>query len=79
MSRESQGGVQTANVAITATSEQKPNPADALRIPVAVTARALKPFAPVAREDLAIENLHIAPPGRFSKVEDVLARTAWSD
>ncbi|MCY1438135.1 Flp pilus assembly protein CpaB [compost metagenome] len=50
---------------------------DAVRTPVVVAARALQPFTPVTREDLAVEQLRVAPAGSFSRVEDVLGRAPW--
>jgi len=51
---------------------------DALRSPVVVAVRALKPFVPVSPEDLALERLLVAPTGSFARIEDVVGRIPWS-
>ncbi|MHA3819892.1 Flp pilus assembly protein CpaB [Pseudomonas sp. GCM10022186] len=52
--------------------------ADRMRSPVVVAARPLSPFVAVTAEDLRIEELHIVPPGSFSKPEEVIGRRPWS-
>lgn len=54
------------------------DPADKLRTPVVVAARPLDPFVAVTAEDVRIEELRIAPPGSFSKLEDVIGRRPWT-
>lgn len=50
---------------------------DEQRVPVVVVAREIKPYVPVTREDLTVEQLKIAPPDSFHQVEAVLGRTTW--
>ncbi|AOE87657.1 Flp pilus assembly protein CpaB [Pseudomonas sp. TCU-HL1] len=59
-------------------SQTSEDPADRLRTPVVVAARLLSPFVAVTAEDLRIEDLRIAPPGSFSKLEDVIGRRPWN-
>lgn len=59
-------------------SQISEDPADKLRTPVVVAARALSPFVAVTAEDLRIEQLRIAPPGSFSKPEEVIGRRPWT-
>lgn len=49
------------------------------RVPVVVLARAVKALTPIMADDLAVEQLRIAPPDSFSDTEAVLRRTAWRD
>lgn len=48
------------------------------RTAVVVAARELTPFVPVTRDDLAVENLLVAPTGSFPRVEDVIGRIPWN-
>lgn len=52
---------------------------DEQRSPVVVLARDLKALTPIVAEDLAVERLRIAPPGSFSKIEDIIGRTVWRE
>lgn len=71
--------VQTAEpVASSETPSLTSDAADKLRTPVVVAARELSPFVAVTAEDLRVEELRIAPPGSFSKVEDVIGRRPWT-
>lgn len=47
------------------------------RIDVVVLARDVQPLTPITRDDLAVERLRLAPPGSFTKPDDLLGRTLW--
>ncbi|CAE6889407.1 Flp pilus assembly protein RcpC/CpaB [Pseudomonas marincola] len=51
---------------------------DVKRSPVVVAVREISPFVPVVAEDLAIEQLQVAPAGSFSSIEEVVGRKAWN-
>ncbi len=77
LSRAPQAVETVSPVAPRDTSPLATDAADKLRTPVVVAARPLSPFVAVTAEDLRIEELRIAPPGSFSKVEDVIGRRPW--
>lgn len=47
------------------------------RISVVVLARDVQPLVPITGDDLAVERLRLAPPGSFSRPDDLLGRTLW--
>jgi pilus assembly protein CpaB len=78
LSRAPQAAQMASPTAPGESSNQTNDPADKLRTPVVVAARLLDPFTAVTAEDLRVEQLRIAPPGSFSKVEDVIGRRPWT-
>ncbi|ARU89912.1 Flp pilus assembly protein CpaB [Pseudomonas sp. M30-35] len=51
---------------------------NAQRSAVVVAVKALSPFVPIKAEDVAIEQLRVAPQGSFSSIEQVVGRTSWN-
>lgn len=51
---------------------------NAQRSAVVVAVKALAPFVPIKAEDLAIEQLRVAPQGSFSSIEQVVGRSSWN-
>ncbi|MDE3737425.1 Flp pilus assembly protein CpaB [Pseudomonas resinovorans] len=78
LSRAPQTVESVSPVAPGTTSNQATDPADQLRTPVVVAARPLSPFVAVTAQDVRIEALRIAPPGSFSKIEEVIGRQPWT-